>query len=94
MMAPAATHDTSELNTDTTCWNASSSMFSCGSELRNNATVRLGENKMSKTDCKAAQEMTEAMGTRIDDLEKNVTELMTKAGIEDKASPNLCGRTA
>lgn len=27
------------------------------------------------------------MGTRIDDLEKNVTELMTKAGIEDKASP-------
>uniref|UniRef100_A0A3B3VLK7 Heat shock factor binding protein 1b n=2 Tax=Poecilia TaxID=8080 RepID=A0A3B3VLK7_9TELE len=67
---------------------------------------------MSKTDCKAAQEMTEAMettmqrlqerflaiseqlesrmdqmGTRIDDLEKNVTELMTQAGMEDKASP-------
>lgn len=65
---------------------------------------------MSKTDCKAAQEMTEAlettmqrlqerflaiseqlesrmdqMGTRIDDLEKNVTELMTKAGMEDKS---------
>uniref|UniRef100_A0A3B5Q8B8 Heat shock factor binding protein 1b n=1 Tax=Xiphophorus maculatus TaxID=8083 RepID=A0A3B5Q8B8_XIPMA len=62
---------------------------------------------MSKTDCKAAQEMTEAMettmqrlqerflamseqlesrldqmGTRIDNLEKNVTELMTQAGME------------
>uniref|UniRef100_A0A4W6BRI4 Heat shock factor binding protein 1a n=1 Tax=Lates calcarifer TaxID=8187 RepID=A0A4W6BRI4_LATCA len=65
---------------------------------------------MSKTDSKAAKDMTEAMeetmqrvqgrfqtiseqleskinemGTRIDDLEKNVTELMTQAGMEQQA---------
>ncbi|XP_037652041.1 heat shock factor-binding protein 1-like protein 1 [Sebastes umbrosus] len=66
---------------------------------------------MSKTDCKAAKDMTGAMeetlqrlqgrfqtmseqldtkidemGTRIDDLEKNVSELMTQAGMEEQAS--------
>ncbi|XP_047240135.1 heat shock factor-binding protein 1-like protein 1 [Girardinichthys multiradiatus] len=66
---------------------------------------------MSKSDCKAAQEMTEAMettmqrlqerflaiseqlesrmdqmGTRIDDLEKNVVQLMTQADMEDQSS--------
>uniref|UniRef100_A0A8C9YS73 Heat shock factor-binding protein 1-like n=1 Tax=Sander lucioperca TaxID=283035 RepID=A0A8C9YS73_SANLU len=65
---------------------------------------------MSKTDCKAAKDMTEAMeesmqrlqgrfqlmseqleskieemGTRIDGLEKNVSELMTQAGMEEQA---------
>lgn len=65
---------------------------------------------MSKTDSKAATDMTEAMektmqrlqgrfqavseqleskidemGTRIDDLEKNVAELMTQAGMEEQA---------
>ncbi|XP_070841018.1 heat shock factor-binding protein 1-like protein 1 [Chaetodon trifascialis] len=65
---------------------------------------------MSKTDSKAAADMTEAMektmqrlqgrfqavseqleskidemGTRIDDLEKNVAELMTQAGMEEQA---------
>lgn len=64
---------------------------------------------MSKTECKAAQDMTEAMettmqrlqgrfqaiseqleskidqmGTRIEDLEKNVAELMTQAGMEEQ----------
>lgn len=67
---------------------------------------------MSKTDDKAAQELTEVMektmqrlqgrfqsmseqleskidemGSRIDDLEKNVSELMTQAGMEDQAAP-------
>ncbi|XP_030002670.1 heat shock factor-binding protein 1-like protein 1 [Sphaeramia orbicularis] len=64
---------------------------------------------MSKTECKAAQDLTAAMektmqrlqgrfqamseqleskvdemGTRIDDLEKNVNELMTQAGMEQQ----------
>ncbi|XP_008282103.1 heat shock factor-binding protein 1-like [Stegastes partitus] len=64
---------------------------------------------MSKTECRAANDMTEAMettmqrlqgrfqaiseqleskldqmGTRIDDLEKNVAELMTQAGMEEQ----------
>lgn len=67
---------------------------------------------MSKTDSKAAVDMTQAMentlqrlqgrfqtmsqeleskidnmGTRIDDLEKNVLELMSQAGMEEQASP-------
>lgn len=66
---------------------------------------------MSKTECKAAEDMAEAMettmqrlqqrfqsiseqleskldqmGTRINDLEKNVTELMTQAGMEEQPS--------
>ncbi|KAM4540057.1 heat shock factor-binding protein 1-like protein 1 [Odontesthes bonariensis] len=66
---------------------------------------------MSKTDCNAARDMTEAMettmqrlqgrfqsiseqleskldqmGTRINDLEKNVSELMTQAGMEEQPS--------
>ncbi|KAM9340293.1 heat shock factor-binding protein 1-like protein 1 [Symphorus nematophorus] len=80
--------------------------------------VRVTEDTMSKTDNKAAADMTEAMektmqrlqgrfqavsaqlesknilflassdyemGTRIDDLEKNVAELMTQAGMEEQA---------
>lgn len=67
---------------------------------------------MSKTESKAAMEMTQTMentlqrlqgrfqtmsqeleskiddmGTRIDDLEKNVLELMSQAGMEEQASP-------
>lgn len=67
---------------------------------------------MSKTDSKAAVDMTQAMentlqrlqgrfqtmsqeleskidnmGTRIDDLEKNVLEPMSQAGMEEQASP-------
>ncbi|KAG7245227.1 hypothetical protein INR49_023799 [Caranx melampygus] len=151
-MAPAATHDTSWLNTDRIWSNSSSSMFGqCspvqhqGKKLRGGVswlslalwgllyggypplvpgseferfkptvTVRVTESNreknMSQTDSKAAKDMTDAMdetmrrlqgrfqemseqleskinemGIRIDDLEKNVSDLMTQAGMEEQA---------
>ncbi|KAK2841959.1 hypothetical protein Q5P01_012159 [Channa striata] len=43
---------------------------------------------MAETDPKSVQDLTNVMSTRIDDLEKNIADLMTQAGVEEiEATP-------
>ncbi|TNN85047.1 Heat shock factor-binding protein 1 [Liparis tanakae] len=43
---------------------------------------------MAETDPKSVQDLTNVMSTRIDDLEKNIGDLMTQAGVEEiEAAP-------
>ncbi|TRZ02677.1 hypothetical protein DNTS_001901 [Danionella cerebrum] len=38
---------------------------------------------MSERETKTSQDLTVVMSTRIDDLEKNISDLMTQAGVEE-----------